>query len=483
MTSDAGVVLEDSEFFGTLNGLEAIGGSLVASGCDFETRNVPTAGRGSAAAVRIGVNTTAELSACTLQASPAYALFSAGDLTLTDVTIDDSIAGRFQSAVELPGVTRALRCTFRGLLSDPPAVALGAGADFTECTFDSLNFSGGSSAAAVWMIRDTVSFVDCAFTGNRVRSAIAVDGGRATIAGCTFSGNTGHGVVVAVGGQASLDDCTLSGNAGAGLVSDAGSSVQVAHCTFADNGRAGVVATTAPLSLRGCVLSRNGPAILPADCEGTVVSTGHVVAEAPTCSWTASATDVLRVPARLSGLGDHGGATLTHRPLGGSPALELVPVVDCLDSQGLPLATDQRGVARPYDIDVDGDARCDAGAVEEDGTPAQATGLIPVEPSNVAQSPLVRPLLVRRMPADLLWIDWQEVGAPWYDLYRAPLEAGLAPVLEAFGACGLEGPWAEFAVPSGSFSFLVAASSAAGSSSLGRDSVGIERMPAAAPCP
>lgn len=481
-TSDADIVLEDSEFFGTLNGIEAAGGSVVATGCRFETRDVPTAGQGSAAAVRIGAGTTAALSDCTLQASPAYALFSSGDLTLTDVTIDATTASRFQSAVELRGVTRAQRCTFRDLVADPPAISVSADADFTACAFESLGW-GATGAAAVHMSRGSVRFAACSFTGNRVRSALAVDGGRATIAGSTFSGNTDNGVVVAAGGSASLDGCTLSGNAGAGLVSSAGPSVQVAHCTFADNGRAGVIATTASLSLRGCVLSRNGPAIRPTDCEGTVVSAGYVVAEAPACAWTASATDVLRAPARLSALGDHGGATLTRRPLAGSPALELVPVADCLDSQGLPLLADQRGVARPHDIDLDGDARCDAGSVEEDGTPAASIGAIPEEPSNVAQRPLVRPLLVRRVDADLLFIDWQDVGPAWYDLYRAPLLAGAAPALETFGACGLEGPWAEIPVPAGSACFLVAASSSGGASSLGRSSAGIERAPAAPPCP
>ena len=57
----------------------------------------------------------------------------------------------------------------------------------------------------------------------------------------------------------------------------------------------------------------------------------------------------------LGELGDNGGATWTHRPLSGSPAIDV--------GSGCGPA-DQRGVARPQDGDEDGTALCDSGAVE-----------------------------------------------------------------------------------------------------------------------
>ncbi|MFL6201207.1 MAG: choice-of-anchor Q domain-containing protein [Thermoanaerobaculia bacterium] len=53
---------------------------------------------------------------------------------------------------------------------------------------------------------------------------------------------------------------------------------------------------------------------------------------------------------RLSPLADHGGPTLTHLPLPGSPVLDAAPAYDCIP-------VDQRGLPRPS-------GGCDAGAVE-----------------------------------------------------------------------------------------------------------------------
>lgn len=61
------------------------------------------------------------------------------------------------------------------------------------------------------------------------------------------------------------------------------------------------------------------------------------------------------IDARLGPLANHGGPTRTHALLFGSPAVD---AGTCADASGLPLATDQRGVARPQG------AACDIGAYE-----------------------------------------------------------------------------------------------------------------------
>ena len=62
----------------------------------------------------------------------------------------------------------------------------------------------------------------------------------------------------------------------------------------------------------------------------------------------------------LGPLQDNGGPTMTHALLPGSPAINQIPVEDCLDADGAPLATDQRGVSRPET----GGTLCDVGAFE-----------------------------------------------------------------------------------------------------------------------
>ncbi|MGB5413308.1 MAG: choice-of-anchor Q domain-containing protein, partial [Polyangiales bacterium] len=60
----------------------------------------------------------------------------------------------------------------------------------------------------------------------------------------------------------------------------------------------------------------------------------------------------------LGPLADNGGPTETHALEEGSPAINQIPAADCVDEEGEPLTTDQRGLARPQ-----GDS-CDVGAFE-----------------------------------------------------------------------------------------------------------------------
>ncbi len=68
----------------------------------------------------------------------------------------------------------------------------------------------------------------------------------------------------------------------------------------------------------------------------------------------------------LAALASNGGPTQTHAPLPGSPAINGVPVANCTDANGIPITTDQRGIARPQGV------ACDIGSVERvnpTGTP------------------------------------------------------------------------------------------------------------------
>jgi len=72
-------------------------------------------------------------------------------------------------------------------------------------------------------------------------------------------------------------------------------------------------------------------------------------------------TDQVNVSAddlKLGPLADNGGPTETHALLPGSVAIDQIPAVDCVDTEGEPLTTDQRGEPRP------GGTMCDVGAFE-----------------------------------------------------------------------------------------------------------------------
>ena len=69
------------------------------------------------------------------------------------------------------------------------------------------------------------------------------------------------------------------------------------------------------------------------------------------------------VPALLGPLANHGGTGQTHRPQPGSPLIDSGSNADCL-------ASDQRGILRPQDGDLNGTSICDKGAVELNGAEA-----------------------------------------------------------------------------------------------------------------
>jgi hypothetical protein len=107
--------------------------------------------------------------------------------------------------------------------------------------------------------------------------------------------------------------------------------------------------------------------------ESAVVADHHnlfgVDGDAGVEGFSPGATDIVppvgvRLPDILEPtLADNGGPTQTHALVAGSPAIDAGGLV-CLDADGEPLTTDQRGLPRPVDGDGDGVAACDIGAFE-----------------------------------------------------------------------------------------------------------------------
>jgi hypothetical protein len=111
-------------------------------------------------------------------------------------------------------------------------------------------------------------------------------------------------------------------------------------------------------------LRDNPPAAIP-DCGGqALVSKGsNLIGNSSGCTLSGiSSGNLLGVDPKLAKLGHNGGPLLTHSLLDGSPAIDAVKTGPCP-------ATDQRGVARPQDGNLDGRAVCDIGALERRKAP------------------------------------------------------------------------------------------------------------------
>ena len=167
--------------------------------------------------------------------------------------------------------------------------------------------------------------------------------GMLTLINTTVSGNSaGHGGGIYNSGMLTLINTTVSGNSadhdiggiyniGLGAISSFASIV--AH-NYDDAG------------LSNCTMS-------------AMFSFGYNL-ESPgdTCGFD-QPTDQVNVSAddlMLGPLQDNGGPTETHALLPGSVAIDVIPEADCVDADGGPLTTDQRGFPR--------DSMCDVGSVE-----------------------------------------------------------------------------------------------------------------------
>jgi hypothetical protein len=103
--------------------------------------------------------------------------------------------------------------------------------------------------------------------------------------------------------------------------------------------------------------------LIQGECAAGITSYGYNI-ESPgnTCGFeqTGDQVGVSTDELKLGPLQDNGGPTMTHALLPGSVAIDRIPEAECLDADGDPLRTDQRGQPRPET----GGSMCDVGAFE-----------------------------------------------------------------------------------------------------------------------
>lgn len=174
-----------------------------------------------------------------------------------------------------------------------------------------------------------------------------------------------------------VTNSTLSGNmttgSGGGIYSNHTTTlnnVTIANNSASVGGGLSIEISTVLTASNTIVAGNRFPNSQPSDCNGTLIAQGYnLIQNMTNCTISGDLTGtVTGADPQLDTLKLNGGTTFSHALATGSPAIDAGNPAAPGSSGNACAATDQRGVARPVDGDDDGNARCDIGAFEWNGS-------------------------------------------------------------------------------------------------------------------
>jgi len=310
-----------------------------------------------------------------------------GTLTVTDSTVRDNYASNNGGGIYNDGIATIANAMI--LSNTMSFVGLGGGGIFNDTggvmTIDSSTIAYNVTdatpvcAAQGGGIRNggTLTITNSTISDNSADESgggMYIAGGAATLTGITISGNNagsgssadkhGGGMVVVGGSTLTITNSTISGNSaaddGAGIYVNT-ATVYLFNVTISDNSaasEAGGIDNYGTVYFKNTIIAGNTANVSDPDCRNLygwpLTSQGYNLVQtiSPGCNISGdTATNITGEYPLLGPLADNGGDTETHALLSGSPAID---AGTCVDAP----ATDQRGVARPQDMN------CDIGAYE-----------------------------------------------------------------------------------------------------------------------
>ena len=360
--------------------LQALGGGLTVSDLTVTGGAEPSQGGGGIRADS-GVPLTLQQARITGNKTDANGggggVFAAGPLTVTDSEISSNVATTQGGGISSFGPTDISSSVIKDNKAEAAGTTSGGGIDanFSDVTVThsvvSGNQANNTSGGSVTGIQrgGGFDFENASTQSLTIKSS--------TVSGNSLSGGTGaHGGGIEVGtGSMKLVNSTLTGNTLSATTNQVGSGLALeSHHADVINSTVGV--NPAPftvqeldlgsgtMNMRGSVLdSQTGNSA----CDGTPTSGGRNVSRDTSCGLTGP-NDIEGMNPNLGPLQDNGGDQVgapgflqslpTQELLAGSPAVDEVPTLECLDENSVALTTDERGDSRPFG------SACDAGAFE-----------------------------------------------------------------------------------------------------------------------
>jgi len=294
----------------------------------------------------VGSGVTAELREMTVTGGLTYygggGIYNAGKLTLTNSTVSGNSAEWWPFTGYGGGIyNNGVLTLTNSRVSGNTTWGSGGGIDnWGVVTLTNSTVSGNTAYYGGGLWSDgTLTLTNSTVSGNTAEGfsgGIESQSGTLTLTNSTVSGNTaGFYGGIACAGVLTLTNSTVSGN------------------TEEFDGIVGGINT---FGGQGTLTN----SLVDGSCQGYYNVSGGYNIESPgnTCGFDQGTdqVDVAEGQLNLGPLQDNGGPTMTHALRAGSVAIDVTPEAECLDADGEPLTTDQRGFPR--------DSKCDVGAFE-----------------------------------------------------------------------------------------------------------------------
>lgn len=235
---------------------------------------------------------------------------------------------------------------------------------FIDNTTDLTGLDGRGGAIHQGATDGSLTITDSSFMGDQAQAGGAImTFGTVLIQRSTFNNNSaasgGALVLGASGTSAEILNSTFTGN-DEGAIRNYGDTWILSR-TFVNNTTDPTLINDGTLSIKNSILQRADGG----NCNLPVGSAGFNIDSSNSCGFSATG-DIVNTDPMLDVLQDNGGSTHTMKPQAGSPVIDSGDPTGCIDHLGAPLLVDQRGLPREVDGDLDGNARCDIGAVERE---------------------------------------------------------------------------------------------------------------------
>lgn len=316
---------------------------------------------------------------CVIRDGQAGGIASTGSLTLNNCIVSANstsfVTGKIGGGVTSTGTLTLNNCVVSGNSSLDTGGAGGI-SSLGNLVMHNCTVAGNLGLLAWGGIRHAGSadLINCAIISNGPVDASCFSGGGISASGtmtlinCTISGNRrGHadGGGIENSGTLLLDHCTVAANQATFGSDDI-------FCPTGNGGNGGGILNQSSgiVVVKDSIVANNSSDIAGPDFLGTLTSAGfNLIGNTSGTTITGnSAGNILNIDPLLGPLQNNGGPTQTQALQPGSPAID---AGDCLDLNGQPLATDQRGVDRPQGL------RCDIGAFEAQASGCQTDNVAP----------------------------------------------------------------------------------------------------------